>query len=485
MKSETQNIETLETQIAIIGGGGAGLSAAVTAVGKGADVILLEKGRQTGGTSAMAQGLFGAESPTQKRMKIDASRDELFKTAMKFARWSINPRIIRAFIDKSGDTIRWLEEKGINLDVPRYYINQNPTVWHTEHGMGAKLTKLLTKELEDAGVSVLRQTRAKELLTDSNGKLVGVLVTTKGREIKIKANSVVIATGGYAGNKRLLKKYCPYYNENISLIGLPNKGDGLLMALKAGAATEGLGMIQAEAALHVVGGPKELLACSMEPEAIWVNGRGERYMDESVPTLFDVFTCNQAVIRQPDCTTYTILDEGLVQYVVKNGPEKTYGPEWWGPGVPQPDLAKSLQSGVEKGGVKVSSSWNEIARWIGADPEVLKSTIEEYNSFCDKAHDEIFAKDRKYLIPLRNPPYYALKCHPVFIGTIGGIRINHRMEVLDKRDKPISGLYAVGVDAGGWEPETYDAILSGSTFGFGINSGRIAGENAAEYVSKK
>ena len=133
----TSNTETLEIQIVIIGGGGAGLSAAAAAAEKGAKVILLEKRRKLGGTSAMAQGLFGAESMPQKRLKIDAQRDELFKIAMRFAHWNINPRIVRAYIDKSGDTIRWLEEKGVDFDVIPYYPNQCPMVYHVPKERGA------------------------------------------------------------------------------------------------------------------------------------------------------------------------------------------------------------------------------------------------------------------------------------------------------------------------------------------------------------
>ena len=83
---------------------------------------------------------------------------------------------------------------------------------------------------------------------------------------------------------------------------------------------------------------------------------------------------------------------------------------------------------------------------------------------------------------LRNPPYYAIKCCLGFLGTIGGIKINPHMEVLNQQDNPIPGLYAAGVDTGGWESYTYCSLLSGSTFGFAINSGRIAGENAANYI---
>jgi fumarate reductase flavoprotein subunit len=96
--------------------------------------------------------------------------------------------------------------------------------------------------------------------------------------------------------------------------------------------------------------------------------------------------------------------------------------------------------------------------------------------------DMINAKDRKHLRPLRNPPYYAIKGFPSFLTTLGGLKVNNRMEVMDQKDKPIEGLYAAGNDTGGWETDTYDVNLSGTTCGFAINSGRIAGENAAKYV---
>jgi len=117
--------------------------------------------------------------------------------------------------------------------------------------------------------------------------------------------------------------------------------------------------------------------------------------------------------------------------------------------------------------------------------KVLKATIHEYNAASDQGYDPIFAKDRRYLLPLRTPPYYAIRTRSGFHGTIGGIKINEHMELIDNQDKPIPGLYAAGIDTGGWESETYCVVLAGSTFGFAINSGRIAGENAVHYVSGK
>ena len=113
------------------------------------------------------------------------------------------------------------------------------------------------------------------------------------------------------------------------------------------------------------------------------------------------------------------------------------------------------------------------------NPEVLINTISEYNLCCDRGRDDVLFKDPRFLVPLRKPPYYAIKCHQGFLGTIGGIKINHHMEVLNRQDDPIPGLYAVGAGAGGWESDTYCLELSGSAFGFALNSGRIAGENAA------
>ena len=94
---------------------------------------------------------------------------------------------------------------------------------------------------------------------------------------------------------------------------------------------------------------------------------------------------------------------------------------------------------------------------------------------------KIFVKDRRYLVPLRTAPYYAIKCHGNLMNTIGGIKINEHMEVMGKQGHPVPGLFAAGVDTGGWESETCCAILSGSAFGFAVNSGRIAGENANTY----
>lgn len=479
----------LVADVTVVGGGGAGLAAALAAAEKGANVVVLEK-HAFGGNSALAWGIFAAESPVQKRAMIDCSRDYCFKTAMNFAHWRINPRIVRALIDKSGDTIRWLEEKGLEFTCVPFYPNQIPT-YHVPKGRGAALVKILIQKCGELGVQLLANTPAKKVLTSPKGEVTGVLAEQKGEELKIACQSVVIATGGYAGNKELLEKYCPNYRADMERVGLPHKGDGLLMAIEAGAATEGLGAMlmggpaASDKVFLKIGNPPKvfkvhLMAIALEPYTVWVNKNGERFIDEAVG--FNHYTSSNAVVRQPERVSYTLFDQKIVQAMTEEGLVLGMGLPEGAQGNRLPGLERELRKLAEKELVRVAESWDEIAGWIGADRKVLAAAIEEYNAGCDRGYDRIFAKDRRYLLPLRTPPYYAVKCHVSLLNTIGGIKVNEKMEVISTNGRPIPGLYAAGVDTGGWETETYCDVLSGHAFGFAVNSGRIAGENAADFV---
>ena len=165
-----------KTDIVVIGGGGAGLAAAVAEAEAGADVIVLEK-HGLGGNSALAFGLFGAESQTQKRLNIECSKDALFKQAMEFTHWRINPRLVRAIIAKSSETIAWLEEKGLEFECIPYFHDpgQNVPTWHVPDGGGAELIKVLGRNCKDLGVQLLKQTPAKKILMTEEGNITGVL----------------------------------------------------------------------------------------------------------------------------------------------------------------------------------------------------------------------------------------------------------------------------------------------------------------------
>ena len=475
-----KDVEGEKADVVVIGSGGTGLMAALAASEKGAKVVVLEKRGAPGGNTALARGIFAAESPVQKRMNIEAKRDELFEIAMSYSHWKVDPKIVRVFVDKSGDTIEWLEKHGMQFeDVLHYYKNQVPRVFHVPKGRGAGLVKFLVKLCHDSGVRMYFNTGAKKVLTNEKGEIAGVIAVSKGREFRITAKNVIIGTGGFAGNRDLLKRYYSDYTEDLCLHGMPNMGDGILMAMELGAAEEGLGILLLRGPRFAASSYVSVVA--EEPNMIWVNKNGERFIDESVACYWP--ESGNALNRQPDKICYTVFDERIKQGLVREGLIK--GSAHFPIGMKMTKLEKELHDHVAKGKVRISESWNEIAKWVGAPVSALKSTIRGYNSCCDEGYDRMFLKDREFLQPLRTPPYYALKCVQSFHGTLGGIKINHRMEVLGQDGKPIPGLYAGGIDTGGWETETYCIILSGSAFSFALNSGRIAGENAAERLKGK
>jgi fumarate reductase flavoprotein subunit len=500
--------KNLKAELVVIGGGGAGLAAALAAAENGGkSIIVLEKAGSAAGSTGMAHDIFGAESPVQKRQGVDASRDELFKTAMEWAHWTkINPRIVRAFIDKSGDTIGWLEKKGLKFELIQYYTNQVPLVRHSVMGHGNALMKTLRDNCQELGVTILTRTPGKKILRDRKGRISGVVAETKQGELTVTAKSVIVTTGGYGNNKEMLKKYCPYYHETITYDGPPsNTGDGIRMATEIGAATAGLGTLNlhgpflrhksaSELMTMDAAGPDgtpiriSLWFLAWEPEMIWVNKYGRRFVDEGYQLAF--FAFGNAVALQPDGIAYTLFDSRTLKTIEKQGlirPGAASRANWLpvSAATPLPGLEREIKKQADKGDLKISNSWNEIARFIGADPAVLKATIDEYNAACDDRHDSVFAKDRKYLLPLRIPPYYAIKGHLGLCDAYGGIKINEKMEALDTKDHPIPGLYAAGSTAGCWESESYCYRLTGHLVGFALNSGRIAGENAVKYLSKR
>jgi fumarate reductase flavoprotein subunit len=467
--------------IAVSGSGVAGLAAALAAAEKGAAVLVLEKNQSLGGRSVGAEGFFAADSPDQQKLGIDAPADVLFKMAMEYSHWRINPRLMRAYINKSGDTVRWLEAKGLKIDrVSPFYRNQVYRVWHQPKGGGREIIDLLIAECEKLGVKFLRQAPAKMIVIDPSGKVAGLTAIYNSQEIVVKSKCVIIATGGYGGNQELLKKYCPTYSEDIKCAAPWFSGDGLLMAMEAGAANAGLGAIM-QFGPRFDGVNTHVAAVAQEPDTVWVNIRGERFADETLAE--NHYESINILLQQPHKISFTLLDETIKQRIIDNGPFKIRQGVYYG--IYREDMQKlnqELQEQSNAGKVKIGNSWETIAEWIGVPASKLISTVEEYNAGCECGYDRLFTKERRYLSPLRQPPYYALRCRPTIVGTLGGIKINHLMQVINHQNNPIPGLYAAGTDAGGWETDTYNVHLSGSAFGFPLNSGRIAGENALEYA---
>jgi fumarate reductase flavoprotein subunit len=479
-KNSNATDRTLASDLVVVGGGAAGLACALAAAETGsARVTVLEKRSATGGNAARAWGLFAADSPVQKEALVDARCEDFFKYFMAWSHWKADPEITRAFVAKSGDTIRWLEKKGLKFNLVRYYPNQEPPVWHVPEGRGVRLVQLLADRCAEAGVRIFSDSPGKKILRDGTGTVTGVLAERKGQQFIVPAKTVVIASGGYGGNPELLKKFCRDYDARMQCLGIPHNGDGLMMALERGAATTDRGLLLTEWP-HVNGDTSAVLSTlAREPYTVYVNQRGQRFVDE-VQGLH-AFQCANAISHQPDKAGYILADAAMIRKLEETGAILGRGNDREAYRRAMPGLSRQLDEAAVKNGGNtcVSGKWKEIAKWMDIPADALLTTVERYNSFCSRGHDEDFYKDRQYLLPLDQAPYYAIKGQLVFLHTQGGIKVNASMEVIDPAGNPLRGLYAAGADAGGWESDTYCDRFSGTALGFALNSGRIAGENAA------
>ena len=296
----------------------------------------------------------------------------------------------------------------------------------------------------------------------------------------------MIATGGYANNKEMIKKYSGF-NLGVDLFPIGNvgkMGEGILMAWDAGAAEEGIEVLELNRAGPIAPGlePKNPVEMAATQPDLWVNPYGERFCDESI-SFYDTSSGNANANYG---YTFSIFDDSIIQRLLENGIDKQLG--WENPpGTKPTGIYEMIQDVVEQNSTEIfaADSIEALAAKIEIDPAVLKATVEEYNRFCAKNHDDVFAKNPRYLKPLIGPKFYAAKLRTFFLGTMGGIKINHRTEVLDKKERIIPGLYAVGFDAGGAYGDSYSiTVSSGMCAGFATNTGRIAGKNALKYIGK-
>ncbi len=473
--------------VVVIGSGVSGLAAALTAAEGGAGVIVFEKQRSLGGTSNFFHGIFAAESDMQRERFITYSRDEAFRNVMEYSHWRANPRLVRAIVDESAATVTWLQEQGVEFIDAINNLLDAPRTYHVVKGGGEAVVKELAMRVKEKGVVINLSAPVSKILKQGD-TIDGVVAEEDGEEIQVNAGAVVIGSGGYANNKEWIKKYTGWeLDVNVVPVGNVDKtGDGIRMAYEVGAGSEGLGVLE----LFRVGpmGPEFAMKSPIEYAVVqpdlWVDNRGERFCDETVG--FYETSVGNASARQEGGSNYSIFDSSTVKRLTEEGIDKSHGIDF-PPGARVIDLERELARAIENGSNEVfaADSIRELAEKLKVDPVRLQATVAEYNRSCEKGRDELFAKDPKYLRAIKGPQFYAVRAQTVFLGTLGGIKINHKTEVIDKKDMVIPGLYAVGFDAGGLYGDSYcirDA--SGLSAGFAINSGRIAGRNALRYLGK-
>lgn len=476
--------ENQQADLVVIGGGASGICAALTAGLCGAEVTLFEKMPSYGGMTNFAEAMFAVESKIQKRRKIGLTVDEAYKTHMESTHWQGNGRLIKAFMSKSADTIDWLEAMGVAFSGSLGAIYPDaPRVWHMLKGLAATalIKPLINKAREEKNIRVFNDTPVKRLILNK-GKIAGVIAEDKqGNVIETISKAVVIASGGYQDNKDWVKKYCKGGQFIKPFIQSKQTGDGIQMAWDAGAAPDGLGVLQSFMVVpEIINMKSHLLTGGMHPY-LWINKQGERFCDESIVWKFPWAT--NALAKQPEAEAFCIFDENTKRDLKEKGAQYVIG-ELLEPMTKLTKLDKEMASGEKKGNAFSGPTIKALAEKIKIIPQVLQTTVDEYNACYDERHDFAFSKDRKYLQPVRTPNFYAVKLVSKALITDGGIKINHKTEVLTEKNDVIPGLYAVGCCAGGTTGDTYVISTTGASLCFAVNSGRIAGENVLEYLRK-
>ncbi|MEE3641586.1 MULTISPECIES: FAD-dependent oxidoreductase [unclassified Brenneria] len=475
-----------KADVVIIGAGAAGTAAAMAAGEKGAKVIVVEKSGIVGGAGNFAEGIFAADSRMQKRQGIRVTPDMAFNAIMDYSHWKANPYVARSFVDKSADTIDWVMSKGVEFE----YIGPGTPggwmTWHVIKGPSSGRGRVLITHFHDRlkamdNVKIMMKTVGKSLITDK-GVVTGMYAEdSKGNAIRIDANAVIIATGGFSNNKKMLKDFIGI-EEIYSVASAGKDGDGLNMAWAAGAGKEGLGTLHG----HRPGVP----GTSLENHAVmaagqpylWVDRQGRRFTNEENIIMWP--HAGNALVKAGG-VMYTLYDEATREHLINDGIKVGLG-DFIPTGTRMTKLDADFASLAQREPAYAfkADTLAELAALISVDPDVLQDTVEGYNQFAEAKRDRLFTKNPDYLLPVKTAPFYAIKSISQMLGTLGGIKIDGEMRVATEDNQIIAGLYAAGDDAGGMYGDTYDLNVAGGTFGFALNSGRIAGENAVDYLRK-
>ena len=462
-EAEEKTGETIEkeTDVVVIGGGGAGFAAAVSAKEAGADVILLEKLASVGGNTLISGGEYAAPAnELQEKEGIEDSKEQFAKDVEEAGG---DPELIKVLADNATEGAYWLrDEIGVEwLDSLMFFGGHSvkrsliPAA-HT----GNELIKNYLNKSEELGIEVQTEADVKEILAE-DGKIAGVRVETADGEMIVKAKSVVIASGGFGANDEMTYEFDNEIDEHVLSTNSPGAtGDGILMAEELGADTVDMDKIQLYPICDVETG--KLLYCGdtrLVGGALLVNKEGNRFVEE-LGTRREI---SMAIKDQTDYVGYLLWDE------TSN--------ETTGTMASNPQEAESL---FERGLMVKADTLEELAEHFDIDKDALLETVATFNENSAKEEDPEFNL-RMLGWQVKDAPFYMMKAAPAVHHTMGGLKINTEAQVLNKDGEWIDGLYAAGEVTGG----IHGSNRLGSVAMTDITVfGRIAGENAAANAKK-
>lgn len=485
-------MKTEQTKLVIIAAGPAGLAAAITAVEEGLDakdLIVLEKTQMTGGTANMGMGPLGVETRQQRERLMGVTREKAFEEFMTYTHWRSNSLLVKKYIDMSADTIEWLEGMGVVFEPSRMFEDSEPT-WHyviPDDGgapgprAASTMFRRMTERASQMGIRILLETWATSLRKEEE-KITGVYAkNAQGEEFLFECKAAIIATGGFASDHEMMKKYTGYtYGVDMySYEGTALTGDGIKMAWEVGAAPTEMHM---ELNYRI---PDNLghfaIDAVMRQPNLMVNLFGERFFNEGI--LGNGTFATNAIDQQKDRQCFIIMDESIKKHYAAHGLDLISVVH--GAGI-MDEFDKDCEAALAEGYKHFfkADTIEELCRQTGISYEGLSATIEEYNDDCEGGRDTLFNKNYRYMKPLKKGPYYAARFCVAAYGSLGGIKINHKTEVIRKDFTPIEGLYAAGSDTCDIFGDSYVFLLPGNTMGYALNSGRMAGEAAADFIAR-
>lgn len=453
--AQTEELKDMETDIVVVGGGGAGLSAAIAAKENGARVILLEKMPMVGGNTNYATGgINAADTSVQKKLGIEDSAELYYNDTMKGGKNLNNPTLLKKLTEESKHAIDWLISKGTDLTEVSFSGGQSVKRIHRPTGgkaVGPVIVDALNTTLENMGVETRTNNKVVKILTENN-KVTGVLVENNGKEYKINAKAVVMATGGFGANAEMVAEN----NPNLKGFGTTNNpaitGEGIKLVQEAGGDVVDMKEIQTHPT--VVHKTPNMITESVRGEgAILINRDGKRFINE----LETRDVVSKAELAQKGKSAFLIFDQQTR------------------------DNLSAINGYVNKGLTKEANSLSELSKMIGVNSKELEKTVARYNKFVKDGKDTDFNK-KGLPREILKAPFYAIEVSPAIHHTMGGIRINENAEVLDKNGNRVPGLYAAGEITGGVHGGNR---IGGNAVTDIIVFGKIAGENAAKDIKNK
>ena len=499
----TAEDSTVDADVVVVGAGGAGMTAAITAAGEGKSVVILESQSMVGGNSVRATGgmnagktvyqdenEFGESAGVEKSLKTAAEKyadnetiTALAKTVSEqWAAYQANPtgyfdsvelmeldtmiggkgindpELVETLCANSADAIDWLDEHGITLHNVSSFggasvkrIHRPVNAEGKTVSVGSYMIPLLQENCEKAGVKMMLDTTATEILTDANGAAVGVKATgASGETVTVNAKAVVLASGGFGANLDMVVKYKPELKGFMTTNAPGIQGQGIEMAQAIGAATVDMDQIQIHPTVEA--NTAALITEGLRGDgAVLINAEGKRFIDE-VGTR-DVVSA--AEIAQTGSYSWLVVDQAMV------------------------DASSVIQGYIKKGYTVTGATYEELGEAMGVDAAAFAETMEKWNGYVEAKNDPDFGRT-SFANPLNTAPYYAVKVTAGVHHTMGGLKINANTEVLNEKGEVIPGLFAAGEVTGGVHGANR---LGGNAVADFTVFGRIAGAAASDYAA--